>query len=386
MERVRLAVVTTHPIQYYAPVFKLIAERCRIDIKVFYTWERGASSLDEEFGKEVEWDIPLLDGYDYEFVSNGGSFRKDLMGVRNHGLETILDRWSAEAVLVISWDYLSHLRVMRHFKGRLPVLFRGDSTLLDPIPTWKKVMRKAFLRFVYSHVDKALYVGTRSRDYFRWAGIPDKGLVYSPHAVDNERFHRTSEEGKGRSEEMRRALGIAPEDTVFLFAGKFIPKKDPLTLILSFLDAGLPNGHLVMVGDGQLSPRMQEVSAGRLNVHFLPFTNQSEMPYVYGAADVLCLPSIGPGETWGLAVNEAMACGKAVLVSDRVGCAVDLVVDGRNGFYFRAGDRSDLKEKLLRMGDTDLVRRMGSESLKRIQGWTFEAVAASIENAVLAKP
>ena len=382
----RLAVVTTHPIQYYAPIFKLLAERGRLDIKVFYTWEQGSARVDEEFGKDVEWDIPLLEGYDYEFVSNGGSFRKDMMGVRNPGLESIIEKWSAEAVLIISWNYLSHLRAMRHFKGRLPVLFRGDSTLLDPIPGWKKAVRRAFLRFVYSKVDKALYVGSRSREYFLWAGMPDSRMVYSPHAVDNDRFRRTSEAGRARSEEMRRALGIAPQDVVFLFAGKFIPKKDPLTLIHSFLDAGLSNSHLLLVGDGQLSPKLKDTAVGMGNVHILPFTNQSDMPYVYGASDVYCLPSIGPGETWGLAVNEAMACGKAVLVSDRVGCGKDLVVEGTNGYFFRAGDRTDLKEKLLKMEDPALVRRMGSESLKRIESWNFEAVASSIESAVMEHP
>lgn len=378
----RLAVITTHPIQYYSPVFRILSERGLVDICVFYTWEKGASGFDVEFGKAFEWDIPLLQGFEHVFVPNNGSPRRDLTGVRNPGLEARIEEWGADAVLVFGWNYLSHLRAMRHFHGRIPVFFRGDSNLVDPMPGWKKSLRLLFLRLVYCHVDKAFYVGTRSREYFRAVGMRDEALVFAPHAVDNERFFGSSVEARERAMAWRRELGIGDEEVVFLFAGKFIEKKDPLLLMRAYMELGEPNCHLVFIGDGILKDEMQKVAAGHPGIHLLPFQNQSAMPAAYALCDVFCLPSKGPGETWGLAVNEAMACGKAVLVSDRVGCSADLVAEPENGSVFRSGDKEDLMDKMRSMLATGASGRMGRRSLERIAPWNFNAVAEAIERAL----
>jgi glycosyltransferase involved in cell wall biosynthesis len=375
----RLAVITTHPIQYYSPIFRLLSERGLVDICVFYTWEREASGFDVEFGKSFEWDIPLLQGFEHVFVPNGGSERRDLMGVRNPGLEACIRDWGADAVLVFGWNYLSHLRAMRHFHGRIPVFFRGDSNLLDPRPGWKKSMRMLFLRLVYRYVDTAFYVGTRSREYFRAVGMREEALVFAPHAVDNERFSRQSREARERVLAWRGELGIGESETVFLFAGKFIDKKDPLLLMEAFIELDEENTHLVFIGDGILKDEMQRMASGNSRIHILPFQNQSAMPAAYALCDVFCLPSKGPGETWGLAVNEAMACGKAVLVSERVGCAVDLVCHAENGYVFRTGDKADLLGKMRLMLSTGSIGRMGERSAEKISSWNFQAVAEAIE-------
>ena len=128
-----LAIITSHPIQYNAPLFKLISERKKIKIKVFYTWEQSKEKVfDEKFGKEINWDIPLLEGYDYTFVKNiskkpnSGSFK----GVINPTLNKEIENWKADAILVFGWNHHSHFKAMRYFKGKIPVYFRGDSTLL----------------------------------------------------------------------------------------------------------------------------------------------------------------------------------------------------------------------------------------------------------------
>ena len=381
--RKRLAILITHPIQYYSPVFRILASRSGLDVCVFFTWEREATRYDREFGRSFEWDIPLEEGYDHVFVSNSGSHRRDFMGVRNPGLERHIESWGADALLVYGWSYLSHLRAMRHFHGRIPVLFWGDSTLIDPMPDWRKSARKLFLRWVYGSVDKAFYVGTRSREYFKALGFGDDDLSFAPHSVDNSRFASASEAAQSRAAEWRSSLGIPEDDVVFLFAGKFIEKKDPLLLMEAFKGMACEKSHLVMVGDGSMRDSMEDVRKGQPRIHIFPFMNQSEMPVAYAMCDVFCLPSKGPGETWGLAVNEAMACGKAVIVSDRVGCAVDLVKSGENGYVFRSGDRDELIEKMSRTLDVSVARSMGLNSRDRIASWNFFSIAESIESAVL---
>src|SRR5690606_8532330 len=167
---------------------------------------------------------------------------------------------------------------------------------------------------------------------------------------------------------------IKNTDRLILFAGKLEAKKNPTVLLeaVSRLeDEGL---HLLFVGNGKLEEELKlQVKENSLkNVHFLDFQNQLRMPAIYQACDIFCLPSKGPGETWGLAVNEAMAAGKAVLVSDKVGCAADLVKSGMNGEVFQSGNKEDLKAKLQTLCNSKKrLADFGKSSKEIIQNWSF---------------
>src|SRR4051812_18865346 len=97
----RLAIVTTHPIQYYAPIFKLLSKRGKIAIKVFYTWgESGfTNKFDPGFGKIIEWDVPLLDGYEYEFLENIANDKGShhFNGIVNPDIINTIEKWKADA-------------------------------------------------------------------------------------------------------------------------------------------------------------------------------------------------------------------------------------------------------------------------------------------------
>jgi glycosyltransferase involved in cell wall biosynthesis len=108
------------------------------------------------------------------------------------------------------------------------------------------------------------------------------------------------------------------------------------------------------------------------------------MPVVYRLGEVFVLPSRGPGETWGLAINEAMACGRAVVASEKVGCAPDLIENRENGFVFPANDRTALQEILRTLINDETLRlRMGHASEERIQEWSIERAAKRHEEAIL---
>jgi glycosyltransferase involved in cell wall biosynthesis len=377
----RLAIVTTHPVQYYAPVFKLLAQRNIITINVFYTWGKGAmDKYDPGFDKVVSWDIPVLDGYPHQWLTNSapdpGSHHFQGI-ITPYAIEQIA-AWKPDAILVFGWAYNSHLKILRHFKGKLPVFFRGDSTLLDEAVNIKSILKTIFLKWIYKHVNHAFYVGQNNKAYFTKYGLKQSQLSFAPHAVDNDRFAEPVAKN-----DLREKLGINQEDVLILFAGKLEDKKDPMLLLDAFLSINKTNLHLLFVGSGPLKKQLLHKAKGFDNIHFIDFQNQTKMPLVYQACDVFCLPSKGPGETWGLAVNEAMACSKVIVVSDKVGCAADLAGPD-NGVIFKSGDKSGLAEILqILTADRNKLITMGLHSASLIKNYNFTAIANAIEYQML---
>jgi glycosyltransferase involved in cell wall biosynthesis len=375
----RLALITTHPIQYYAPLFQLLNRE--VELKVFYTWgEAAVKKADPGFNRIIEWDIPLLEGYNYIFEKNiaGKPGSHHFYGIRNPMLIKDVAEFKPDAILVFGWAYLSHLRVMRFFKGKIPVWFRGDSHLLDTGKSilWKAKngLRRLLLKRVYKYIDLAFYVGSANKAYFEWAGLRPDQLCFAPHAVDNTRFavDRHKEAAKWRAD-----LGIPSHATLFLFAGKFEAKKDPLLLLQAFESGGQENHYLLMTGSGNLETAISEKVSSmdkKSRVRIIGFQNQQAMPALYQMADVVCVCSAGPGETWGLAVNEALAAGRAVWVSDRTGCAVDLVKEGINGRILEAGNNGVWAEAFAVCAAREVLKEMGANGRKLISQFSFERI------------
>ncbi len=378
---VRLAIVSTHPIQYYAPVFRALAESGSVIPRVFFTWSQTAEGpvFDPGFGTRFSWDLPLLEGYEHEFVPNiardPGSHH--FLGIQNPELIPAISRWGADAILIYGWKLHSHLSALRHFKGRIPVLFRGDSTLLDPSSPLRAMVRRAFLRWIYSHVDVGIAVGQNSRDYYAWCGMRSARIAFAPHSVDTRRFSDAGGGHTGRAQEWRLDLGIPEESVAILFAAKFQPLKEPLLLLDAFIDLN-SSAHLIFVGNGEMEAALRERAHGHANVHFLPFQNQGDMPVVYRLGDIYVLPS--NRETWGLGMNEAMASGRALIASSRVGGARDLIRAGETGWVFESGNRQDLIRVLgtaVAAGRHALLA-MGQHALEMSADWSTEAAAQGI--------
>jgi glycosyltransferase involved in cell wall biosynthesis len=350
----RLAIVCSHPIQYYAPLFQLMAKSH--DIKVFYSSSSKHRSYDRGFNVNVAWDIPLLEGYDYEF---------------SHSISSI-EAYKATSILIYGWAFLSHLRIIRHFNKRVPLYFRGDSTLINQASRGKAMIKSLWLKYVYAHVDFAFYVGTNNKTYFQQYGLSVNQLIYVPHAVDNERF---SAPRQSEAMHIRRNFGIKEDELLILFTGKLIIKKNPHLLLKAFVALNYPGIHLLFVGSGILESSIKAsaaCSANNQNIHFLPFQNQQQMPAIYQSCDLFCLPSSGPGESWGLAINEAMAAGKPILASNNAGATLDLVCDA-NGAVFESGNLKDLTNKLeVLLKCKNCLKKKGAISYKTIQSWSFQ--------------
>ncbi len=375
----KLAVVLSHPVQYYSPIFELLNSRKVVKVKVFYTHEPKSFEYDKGFGQNVEWDVPLLKGYDYEFVSNNGNYKRGFFDVKNPSLLSSINSWNPDAILVFGWNYYSHLKAMKFFHGKIPVLFRGDSTLLDESKGLKKYLRRWFLTYVYSKVDKALYVGEANKKYFEIHGLNSSKLVFAPHAIDNNRFGAFL--GSEKLTLIRDKFNIPHSSIVVLFVGKFQSKKNPELLINAFSQLESQNAHLILVGNGEQDMKLKKTAEKNPNIHFAGFLNQSELPLYYAASDIFCLPSKGPGETWGLAINEAMAAGNAIIASNKCGCVYNLVENNQNGFIFDSDNLHDLKVKLERLiSNRDVINKFSLKSLEKIKSYSFENIVVAIEN------
>jgi glycosyltransferase involved in cell wall biosynthesis len=354
--RVRLAVVLSHPTQYYSPWFRWLAEHTPLDLRVFYLWDFGVTAQrDPSFRTAVRWDVDLLSGYAHEFVPNTAREpgTHHFHGLRNPQLTARLTAWRPDALLVFGYKWRAVLgAIVWARRHGVPLLFRGDSHFLGRgHPGWPT---RTALRWLYAQFRGFLTVGHVNRDYYRVLGVPEERLFFAPHAVDRTLFDPQRPGPGAEAAALRTQLGLTPGTRVVLFAGKFIPAKQPRELLAAFLALRRPHTALVFVGDGPekaaLLAAAGDAPAG--TVHFLPFANQTEMPARYLLADVFALPSRGHYETWGLAVNEALHLGVPCLVSDLVGCQRDLVEEGVTGWVCTAGDSADLQRTLGRALDT----------------------------------
>jgi glycosyltransferase involved in cell wall biosynthesis len=377
----RLAIVLSHPTQYYSPWFRWLRAHTALEFRVFYLWEFGVTrQRDRQFDATFQWDTDLLSGYDHEFVPNRAADpgTHHFRGLDNPTLAARLADWRPGAVLLFGYAYRSNLRVIWWARWHgVPLLFRGDSHLLGrgALP----FRRRLPLQLLYRQFAAITYVGAANRDYFRTLGVPAARLFFAPHSVDASHFNPDDPAVRATAARRRTELGLDGKRVV-LFAGKFHDGKQPIELLQAFLGAAGPADALLFVGDGARKPQ--------LVARVLPFANQSEMPALYALADIFVLPSRGHYETWGLAINEAMHLGVPCLVSDLVGCQQDLVTPGETGWVFRAGDSHALAAALAAAlrAPADELQRLGRNARQRVAGYTYAQTADGLLQALASLP
>jgi glycosyltransferase involved in cell wall biosynthesis len=394
MKRKRLAILSTHPIQYHSAWFAALAARPEIDLEVLFCHqatprEQAAAG----FGVEFDWDLPLLDGYSYRFLNNVAAppSLHSFFGLDTPEVGGLIERGSFDAVIVNGWHYKSAWQTMRACRRtRTPVMARGDSHLHSRRPLLRRALKWPVYRWFIPRLDACLAAGKWSREFFLHYGARPERVFLTPHAVDEDYFAGESARLFLQRSQLRAKWGIGNGETVFLFAGKFTETKRPLDFVqgidLAFRQT--PGVIGLMAGDGPLRGALEE-RAGNSGapIRFTGFLNQSEIAGAYVAADALVLPS--SGETWGLVVNEAMSCGRPCFVSDQVGCGPDLIVANQTGEFFPVGDVESLgrllseyslhQDKLVAMG-AQAREMIASHSLGTAVEGVLQALAAVTKN------
>ncbi len=383
----RVAVVASHPIQYQAPWYRELAKA--VDLEVLFCHRQDAAGQAAAgFGVAFEWDVPLLEGYGHRWLQNVSTTPdvSRFSGCDTPEIARVLAAGGFGACIVNGWYLKSYVQAIRACRAvGLRVLVRGDSHLRTPRSAVKSALKYLPYRWFLNRIDAHLYVGRANRDYLKAYGVSDDRLFPVPHFVDNVFFARRAEQARtsGESARVRRELRIPDEALLFLFVGKFIEKKYPGDFVaacaLAARRAARPV-HGLLVGDGPLRPAAERI-AEQLDapVRFAGFRNQTDLPVCYAAADALVLPSDGR-ETWGLVVNEAMACGLPAIVSRQAGCADDLLDEGRTGFTFSARRTDELADRMLQFLDADR-QSMSGHARRKVQGYT---VARAVDGTLRA--
>ncbi|HWI77848.1 MAG TPA: glycosyltransferase family 4 protein [Ramlibacter sp.] len=378
--------VASHPIQYHAPWFRALALDTGIDFSVLFIQQPDANAQGKGFGVAFEWDVPLLDGYRWH-LAPGIRGKQGLHGFFAariaHPLE-LLRQFEPDVLLLTGWHVwpLLQLLLAASWAG-IPVIMRGESNALQR-RSWPV---RLFHKLLLGRCAAFLPIGRASREFYRGYGIAPSKLFDAPYFVDNQRFARGAAESQLRRDDLRRRWQLPADAVCFCYAGKLEPKKRILDLLEALKSAVGQSSrplHLLVVGTGELMPQAKAaVAAHRLPVTFAGFLNQTEVPSAYAATDCLVLPS-DYGETWGLVVNEAMACGRPVIVSDRVGCAMDLVTEGVTGAVFPFGVTEALAQRLVEFAEhPQRLQAMGERARARVvAGYSIERSVEGFLQAV----
>ena len=358
----RLAILTTHPIQYHAPWFRALSAHPEVQLEVLYCHKATPrEQADAGFGLEFDWDVSLLDGYSHRFLNNAAAEPtiNSFGGLDTPDIKQVIQQGKFDAVLINGWHYKSAWQAMRAcWNIGTPVMVRSDSHLRTSRSNAKQMAKWPLYRWFIPKLDACLPVGKWSRDYFLHYGANPQKIFIIPHVIDDVYFSNESERLRPERSQIRTNWDLSPSQTVFLFAGKFVEKKRPMDFLRGIKHVGERDAKVagLMVGDGPLRAQCEEFArTEKLPVHFTGFLNQSEIVKAYVAADALVLPSDG-GETWGLVVNEAMACGLPCFISDQVGCGPDMVAQDETGGIFRLGDTEDMASLLTAFAQNESSR------------------------------
>lgn len=385
----RIAVVNSHPVQYFAPLYAYLNRDEGLEITALYCSDfslRGG--IDPGFRKPIRWDVDLLSGYRSRFLGSRAGKRTP----RGFWSLVVPEIWAEvrsgryDAVWLHGYNYAaSVLAFIAARSKRIPVLMRGETHIALSRPGWKRALRDRLLSIAYRFVDAFLAIGTSNRAYYRSLGVPASRIFEVPYTVDNERFIAASSLTSEERGEVRAHYGLPETVPVILYASKFMRRKHPDSLIRAaaiLRDRGR-EAAILMVGAGEMEAELRELarSLHLADVVFGGFVNQADLPRVYGASDIFVLPA--SDEPWGLIVNEVMCAGLPVVVGSLVGCVADLVHEGINGRRVKAGDDSSLADALEEI-IADPARRlaMGKESLAMIRNWSYEECRRGILAAV----
>ena len=396
MSRVfRLAVVNSHPIQYFAPLYAFLNRDPNLDVTALYASDfslRGA--VDPGFKQALTWDVELLMGYRSVFLGEKAKTRTP------RGFWSLIcpQVWSEirsgqyDAVLLHGYSYAMNIIALFAAKTKgMAVFMRSETHLGLQREGWKRWLRDTGLSIAYRYVDGFLAIGTANRAYYRALGVPDDKIFDVPYTVDNDRFIAASTLTPEQRAEVRINFRLPVDGPVVLYASKLLRRKHPDDLIHAMArlrDEGCEKqpGHaatLFMVGTGEMEQELRDLSQTLHleNVVFGGFINQGELPKALAASDIFVLPA--ENEPWGLIVNEAMCAGLPVVVSEEVGCVPDLVRNGVNGYHMRAGDVGSLVYALKKLlAEESQRKRMGAASLTIMNGWRYDQCRQGITAAL----
>ncbi len=384
-----LVVIETHPVQYHAPVYRMLQQCFGIPVTAIYSSDFSLAGYhDKEFRSTFAWDTDLLSGYTSLFLSRTSSNgSRSMKKISTGGIEKAIEKVQPKTVLLVGYAVPFYQKAFHYaWRKKYPILFRAETTDHALKRNWfKRWSRDKVLQWLYRRCHRLLYIGRHSYAHFKRLGCPEEKLVFSPYCVDTAPFQCEEKDRIRLRTTVRQNLGIEDDEIAFLFSGKQSFRKGPDLLLNA--TKRLPEEirrkiAVLYMGDGELRGNL-EICARQspfIKARFLGFQNQSQLSGYYHAADLLVVPS-RHSEVWGLVVNEGLHHGLPCIASDAVGCALDLIDVGITGEIFETESVEGLKAALLRAFSLINQAEIRSKCRDKVRGYTVEKAAEGIANA-----
>jgi len=385
---IRVVLLAAAPMYYHEPLYRRVASNPRIQFKAVFASNEGVRPHDGGFGQLVSWDAELLSGYESRFLRRAATNPKsgNFFSLRDRDIWAVMREEQAEVLWLHGYNFLTHMMAASmQLVRRKPLLVREEQNLLNPRPLWKRVAKELGLRILLTR-SHGLYIGSRNRAWFQHFGLKSDKLFFTPYSVDNDRLQAAERKLSGERTRLLASFGISPDSgPVILTVSRLVGKKQPQFILDAFRQARQRvKCNLLVVGSGELEQSLREKVQNEEipDVHFAGFLNQSRIAEAYVCGDIFTLAS-RYDETWGLVVNEAMNFSLPIIVTNEVGCAPDLVYEGRNGYVVSSEDPNEMAAKFLSLLSDERSRtEFGNESKRIIDEWNHDVAAQGIADAV----
>lgn len=373
----KIAIISTHPIQYQVPLFKYLNKK-NFNINVFFASNHGvnAKKKDHEFLRKIKWDIDkdMLSGFNYKFSKNQKNNINDFkLNFKN--LENELFRGDYKFIIIMGWNNLFYLSAIYFaLKYKIKIILRVETNLLFKINPLKKIIKYFILKQLFKKISYFLSIGKLNKLFYLYHGVPIKKIFDAPYFVDNSFFKKKTNFNK-----IKKTLKIENKKVV-LFVGKLIERKNPLEFLkLAKMYKSNNKVKFLMIGDGILKKKCSDFikEENLLNTSIIGFVNQKNLVTYYQSSDLLVMPSYY--ETWGLAINEAFASNTPVICSSNCSAAKDLIIYGKTGFTYQIGELEDLFNKTQKiLENKEVSKKMKLNIKKKIKLFSLEKTANSI--------
>ncbi|MBX2849998.1 MAG: glycosyltransferase family 4 protein [Acidiferrobacterales bacterium] len=379
----KLAVIISHPIQYWVPVYRHLSLIEGLALKVFYVAENGAHDyFDEQFNKTIRWDVPLTDGYEYQFLTPGrvvDNYR--FLTIDDVSVTKKLKEFSPDFIWVNGYAHAIIWRALFALRDSAKFIVNSDSNIDDPRSRWKGFIKNTVVRYFYSQMHASISCSPRNREYLMHYGVTESQIVDSVMPVDIERLtHQFNTIKDTEIEALRVQLGFTNSTKVILFVGKLIEHKRPkdvIEVLKRVIDLGHSDSVAIIVGSGELEHEMKEMVQRyslESQVRFVGFINQSRLAPFYMASNVLLFPSAK--EPYGVIANEVLPFGLPIVAADNIGSVGASIIEGKNALLYKNGDLDQCSKQIVTLfNDGALNERLSLGAL---------ALAPSLDARVLA--
>lgn len=362
---------------YRIPVFNALARHAGVDLHTIFLAETDSTLRQwRVYTDEIRFSYEVLPSLRCRLG------RKTVL--INGGVWSALNKVHPEVIICGGYNYPASWEALvwaRRYGAEFVLWSESNGRDARGGRAWTESLKSFFV----SRCDRFVVPGKAAFEYLRSLGSPEASILTAPNAVDNSLFASGAEKSRRRATEFRENVKLPAR--FILFAGRLVPEKGVFDLLEAYakLESSMRREvGLVFAGDGvsreEMAREAKRISPGQ--VCFPGFSQREDLAGFYGLAEVLVLPT--HSDTWGLVVNEAMACGLPIIVTSVAGCSADMVVDGWNGYVVPPRDPERLSAAIsLLLQQPELRKKMSVRCLEQIRNYSPEACADGLAAAAI---